>query len=125
MSGLHCEIRLDERGYRLCDLDSTNGTLVAGYRINDVYIPPGTEVSLGNSKFRFNPLGESVEIELSSSDRMAGMVGRSVRMRELFARIDKLATTDATVLIAGETGTGKELVAEALHEISERKLCPQ
>jgi DNA-binding NtrC family response regulator len=49
------------------------------------------------------------------------MVGRSVVMRELFARLAAVAPTDATVLVTGETGTGKELVAEALHENSARK----
>jgi DNA-binding NtrC family response regulator len=118
VSGLHCEIRLDERGYRLRDLDSTNGTYVSGLRVNDVYVPPGVQIALGGSRLRFEPLGESVEIELSQSDRFGGMLGRSVKMRELFARLDKLARSDATVLITGETGVGKELVAEALHEHS-------
>ncbi|MBT8495335.1 MAG: sigma 54-interacting transcriptional regulator [Deltaproteobacteria bacterium] len=121
VSGLHCEIRLDERGYVLRDLDSTNGTFVAGYRLGEIYVPPGTLIALGTSKIRFEPLGESVEIELSNQDRLAGMVGRSVKMRELFARVEKLAATAATVLVSGETGTGKELVAEALHELSARK----
>jgi len=124
VSGIHCEIRLDERGYVLRDLDSTNGTFVAGYRLGEVYIPPGTTIALGSSKVRFEPLGQSVEIELSTHDRLVGMVGRSVKMRELFARVEKLASTDATVLISGETGTGKELVAEALHELSPRKSGP-
>jgi DNA-binding NtrC family response regulator len=120
VSGLHCEIQLDERGYRLRDLDSTNGTFVAGLRVNDVYIHPGAQLVLGTSKLRFEPLGESVELELSSGDRFGPMLGRSIKMRELFARLEKLAATDATVLITGETGVGKELVAEALHEHSPR-----
>jgi DNA-binding NtrC family response regulator len=118
VSGLHCEIRLDERGYRLRDLDSTNGTYVSGLRVNDVYVPPGVQIALGGSRLRFEPLGESVEIELSESDRFGGMLGRSVKMRELFARLGKLAPSDTTVLITGETGVGKELVAEALHDYS-------
>jgi DNA-binding NtrC family response regulator len=124
VSGLHCEIRLDNRGYRLCDLDSTNGTFVSSYRVNDVYIPPGTQITVGGSKVVFEPLGESVEVELAKEDRLCSMVGRSVKMRELFARVQKLATTDATVLISGETGTGKELVAEALHDLSPRDKGP-
>ncbi len=124
VSGLHCEIRLDERGYRLRDLDSTNGTWVSGMRVNDVYIPPGTIFSVGGNKVRFEPLGESVEVELSEQDRFGGMVGRSVRMRELFARLEKLAKSDATVLISGETGVGKELVAESLHDYSARSSGP-
>src|SRR5690606_852851 len=99
VSGLHCEVRLDERGYRLRDLDSTNGTFVGGYRVNDVYIPPGAVIHLGDSKVRFQPLDESVALPLATSEGFGGMVGRSIKMRELFARLDRLARTDATVLI--------------------------
>ncbi|MCE9578116.1 MAG: sigma 54-interacting transcriptional regulator [Deltaproteobacteria bacterium] len=124
VSGLHCEIRLDDRGYRLRDLDSTNGTFVAGLRINDVYIQPGTLIAVGSTRMKFEPLGESVEVELSDRDRFGSMIGRSVKMRELFARLEKLAASDATVLVSGETGVGKELVAESLHELSPRAKGP-
>src|SRR6185369_2885123 len=50
VSGLHCEIRLDDRGYRLRDLDSTNGTYVSGLRINDIYITPNTQIALGGTR---------------------------------------------------------------------------
>jgi DNA-binding NtrC family response regulator len=120
VSGLHAEIRLDDRGYRLRDLDSTNGTYVSSLRINDIYIQPGAQIALGSTRLKFEPLGESVEIELADTDRFGSMMGRSVKMRELFARLEKLAKTDTTVLITGETGAGKELVAEALHDNSPR-----
>src|SRR5690606_7156687 len=123
-SGYHCELRLDDRGYRLCDRGSTNGTFVAGLRINDVYITPGTVFHVGADHIRFEPLDVSVEVPLSERDRFGGMVGESVKMRELFARLERLARTDATVLITGETGVGKELVAESLHEYSPRASGP-
>src|SRR6476661_2633715 len=113
VSGLHCEIRLDDRGYRLRDLDSTNGTYVSSLRINDIYIQPGTQIALGSTRLKFEPLGDSVEIELADTDRFGSMIGRSVKMREMFARLEKLAKSDTTVLVTGETGAGKELVAEA------------
>jgi transcriptional regulator with GAF, ATPase, and Fis domain len=121
VSGLHCEIRLDDRGYRLRDLDSTNGTYVSSLRINDVYIVAGSQIALGGTRLKFDPLGESVEIELADTDRYGSMIGRSVKMRELFARLEKLARTETTVLVTGETGAGKELVAEALHGQSRRR----
>jgi DNA-binding NtrC family response regulator len=124
VSGLHCEIRLDERGYRLRDMESTNGTWVGGYRVQDIYVSPGTVIQVGASKIKFEPLGDGVEMPLAQADRFGGMVGRSVKMRELFARLERIATTDATVLITGETGTGKELVAEAVHEHSPRASGP-
>src|ERR1041384_118641 len=124
VSGLHCEIRLDDRGYRLRDLDSTNGTYVSSLRINDVYIQAGAQIALGGPRLKFEPLGESIEIELADTDRYGSMIGRSVKMRELFARLEKLARSDTTVLITGETGSGKELVAEALHDHSPREKGP-
>jgi DNA-binding NtrC family response regulator len=124
VSGIHCEIRLDERGYRLRDLDSTNGTFVSGLRINDVYVPPGSVLAIGATRIRFQPLGESVEVALSPRQSFAGLIGRSILMREMFARLEKLAQSDATVLISGETGVGKELVAESLHEYSPRASGP-
>jgi Nif-specific regulatory protein len=52
------------------------------------------------------------------------MIGESPRMREVFRFIEKIAPTDATVLIRGESGTGKELVAHAIHTNSERSAKP-
>src|SRR5207237_2297926 len=89
VSGLHCEIRLDDRGYRLRDLDSTNGTYVSSLRINDVYIQPGAQIALGSTRMKFEPLGDSIEIELADTDRFGSMIGRSVKMREMFARLEK------------------------------------
>jgi pSer/pThr/pTyr-binding forkhead associated (FHA) protein len=76
VSGLHCEIRLDDRGYRLRDLDSTNGTYVSSLRINDIYIQPGAQIALGSTRLKFEPLGDSVEIELADTDRFGSMIGR-------------------------------------------------
>lgn len=56
----------------------------------------------------------------SNSDAVAGMIGSSPQMKELYAKIRKVAPTNATVLVNGETGTGKELVAKALHRESPR-----
>jgi len=58
--------------------------------------------------------------DLTASKAIAGMIGSSDVMQDLYNRIHKVAPTAATVLIHGETGTGKELVARALHEESQR-----
>ena len=56
----------------------------------------------------------------TNTDTVAGMIGTSNQMKELYAKIHKVAPTSATVLVNGETGTGKELVAKALHHESPR-----
>lgn len=60
-----------------------------------------------------------------AEDMFCGMIGRSRAMKEVFERIQKVALTDSTVLITGDSGTGKELVANAIHELSERKRFPR
>ena len=58
--------------------------------------------------------------ELAERDRLVDLVGRAPSMQRLFRQVEKLATTDATVLLTGESGTGKELAARALHALSRR-----
>ncbi|MES9969362.1 MAG: sigma-54 dependent transcriptional regulator [Candidatus Thiodiazotropha sp.] len=67
---------------------------------------------------------ESLKSEVEKSYPVRGMVGECQAMIDVFRRIDKVAPTDATVLILGESGTGKELVARALHEKSQRSQSP-
>lgn len=55
---------------------------------------------------------------------IGGIVGRAPAMRSLYERLERVAATETTVLITGETGTGKELVARALHRLSPRKAKP-
>jgi DNA-binding NtrC family response regulator len=66
----------------------------------------------------------ALKSDLERTYPVAGMVGRCTAMREVFARIAKVAPTTTTVLILGESGTGKELVARALHEQSNRRDAP-
>ena len=124
VSGFHIEIQLDERGYRLRDLDSTNGTFVAGMRVNDVYINPGASIFLGETELCFQPLDDAIALDLSANSSFGRLVGSSPVMRELFARLERIAATDATLLVTGETGTGKDLVAEAVHHQSARAAGP-
>ncbi|MBN8609385.1 MAG: sigma 54-interacting transcriptional regulator [Deltaproteobacteria bacterium] len=121
VSTTHVELVAKEKGFLLRDLGSTNGTFVGELRIQEVWVKPGTVVKLGQSQLRFEPASGSVDIDLSKSERFFELVGRSVRMREIFATLEKVAPTELTILIRGETGTGKELVARAIHRASRRK----
>jgi DNA-binding NtrC family response regulator len=124
VSGVHAELRRAPDGILLRDLGSTNGTRVDGRRVQGVFVDGSTVVSLGASDLRIVPLKDQTAVELSKDDRLGEMLGRSVVMRATFAKLLRLAKTDATVMITGETGTGKELAAAALHELGLRQLRP-
>lgn len=120
VSGTHLEILLsDKQGILLRDLGSTNGTTVGGVRVREAWIEPGTKISLGKTELEFLS-ADAVEVQLSEQDSYGAMWGASPAMREVFAVLEKIAPTEMSVLIGGETGCGKELVARALHDESPR-----
>jgi transcriptional regulator with GAF, ATPase, and Fis domain len=124
ISGTHFEIVGEDDGYRLVDLNSTNGTFVGEIRIKEIYLRPGTQFRVGHTELRFQPLQDVVEIALSQRDRFDSVIGTSVKMREIFATLEKVAPSDLTVMLTGETGTGKELVARSIHNMSTRRQKP-
>ncbi len=124
VSALHAEIRLEPQGFRLRDLGSTNGTHAGGVKLLDAFLTSGVVITLGDTSIRFTPLALSNELPLASMQRLGGLVGGAPAMRRMYALIERFAKTDATVLVTGETGTGKELVAEAIHASSRRKDAP-
>lgn len=124
VSKRHCEITVEENGYKITDLDSTNGTFVQGVRISSAFLNPGSEFQIGKTHIVFCPLMEEREIPLSSCESFGGMLGRSIAMRRIFHLAETYAPTDATVMITGETGTGKEIMAEEIHKHSRRSSRP-
>jgi transcriptional regulator with GAF, ATPase, and Fis domain len=124
VSGTHFEVSAREDGYRLRDLNSRNGIFVGDLRIREVFLRPGTVFRIGHTSIQFQPTEDVVEIELSKRDRFDALLGGSPTMREIFAYLEKVAPSDLTCLITGETGTGKEMVARALHNASGRRNKP-
>jgi DNA-binding NtrC family response regulator len=120
----HFEIQYTERGYLLVDLNSTNGTFLDGRRIERAYLSPSSQIRCGSSVITFAPINEEVTIEPDREGELCGMVGQSVKMRQIFGLIKRIAPMDVSVIIQGETGTGKELVARAVHELSLRSRGP-
>jgi transcriptional regulator with GAF, ATPase, and Fis domain len=121
VSGTHFEIMADDDGYRLRDLDSSNGTFVGELRVREVYLRPGATFRVGHTNIQFQPLQDTIDIALSDKDRFGQVIGASPIMREIFARLERVAQSDLTCLITGETGTGKELVARGIHLSSPRR----
>jgi len=120
VSRYHCRIVQEDTGYAVVDQRSTNGTFVNKVRVREAFLKPGSIVSVGQSQMRFNAREEEVQIVPSRNSQCGGLIGGNARMREIYSIIEKIAPTATTVVIDGETGTGKEVVAQAIHALSPR-----
>jgi transcriptional regulator with GAF, ATPase, and Fis domain len=120
VSRLHARIHRTESAWVLTDLDSRNGTIVDGCRIKSLALEEGDEVRIGDALFRF--VEHDLDAYLDVRDLpplLPGMVG-GARMRRFSGAIHAVAASDLPILVLGETGTGKEVVARAVHEASGR-----
>lgn len=121
VSRRHALILRQPAGYLLRDLGSTNGTSVNGVPVKEAFLPANALLAFGGTRVRFSLEAERVEVRPSAANRFGELLGDSSRMREVFGILERVAPTGVTVLIRGETGTGKELVARALHAGSGRR----
>src|SRR5262249_10801285 len=124
VSSIHCEIIVSRDRVRLVDAGSTNGTFVGGLRVRDASMSSGGDVRIGVSTVRLSIWSDSTYVQLSMRDRLGELVGSSAAMRRVYAMIERAAPTDSVVLLQGETGTGKELVAQTIRESSRRASGP-
>jgi transcriptional regulator with GAF, ATPase, and Fis domain len=124
VSRVHFEIVRDAKGYLARDLRSTNGTFLDGAEIKEAYVRAGSIIAAGAAELKFTPFEERIEILPSDKDALGPMVGKSPPMRAIYGLVERIAPTDATVLIEGETGTGKDLIARTLHLLSRRAAGP-
>ena len=120
VSRYHAKIVQEDTGYVLVDLRSTNGTFINKVRVREAFLKPGCTLGVGQSQIRFNALEEEVQIVPSQESRCGSLIGGNARMREIYAILEKIAPTATTVVIEGETGTGKEVVAQTIHSLSPR-----
>jgi DNA-binding NtrC family response regulator len=123
VSLMHCELQATEFGVRLRDLNSKNGTYVHQARLapgGSVYLMADARVRCGQTWFALHVAKPEAE-PISTARHFGLLVGRSIAMRKLYTRLARLAPTELSVLIEGETGTGKELVARSIHDASRRQ----
>jgi transcriptional regulator with GAF, ATPase, and Fis domain len=120
----HLTLRLTPDAVGVIDAGSRNGTFVDGVRVREGFARPESVIELGSTKIRLKLLDAYVDVPLSGRDRFGGLIGTSVAMRTVFTLLERAAEVDDAVLIEGETGTGKEVAAEAIHEESARSAEP-
>jgi transcriptional regulator with GAF, ATPase, and Fis domain len=116
----HATLELRDGEVVVTDAGSRNGTVVDGMRVERAFARPDSAIALGRTTLRLRLVSDVVDLPPSARDHFGALLGTSLPMRQLFAVLERVAPTDTTVLVEGETGTGKELCAEALHEHSRR-----
>jgi DNA-binding NtrC family response regulator len=106
------------------DLGSSNGTWVNGVQVRECALRGGELLRLGDTTLRVETLGTRDLGEPAARPSFGRVLGVSRAMRTLFTQCARLAATNLPLLIEGETGTGKELLAEAIHEAGPRRERP-
>jgi len=128
VSSFHAQLFL--RGERLFvrDLDSTNGTFIGDVRVVEAEVPVGSTLRFGKAMMKTETVDHEVKVDMPTGGRgpwrCAQLTTADPTFAKTFALIEKVAPHDASVCIFGETGTGKELVAHALHVLSGRRSGP-
>jgi DNA-binding NtrC family response regulator len=121
ISRRHLSVALVEGGVLARDLGSTNGSFVRGARFNELILGFGAEIQIGQTVLKYVPEEEPVDVAPAEAESFGALVGRDPKMRQVFRLLSDVAATDATVLLEGQTGTGKELLAEEIHRHSPRR----
>ncbi len=121
LSKFHCEIRIVDGACFVRDLGSRNGTAVDRVPILDAPLRDGSVLMLGRTQLVFRLGTHHRELTLSARDRFGRLRGSSIAMRATYALLETAANAQATVLVQGESGTGKDLAAESLHLESARR----
>ena len=120
----HAELVRTEKGVTLRDLGSTNGTYLGLHRVQEAFVTAGARIQLGRTMLLLVPCEDLLVVVPTQETSFGALCGSSLAMRRLFAILDRVAPTEITLLITGETGTGKDLAARAVHEHSQRAAGP-
>lgn len=120
----HLTVRRQGDQFLVQDLGSTNGTFIDGAQVKEGFLRAGALLEAGDVQLRFQPVLKSLEVSPTADDRLGDLVGRSLPMRQIFALIQRIAPTDSTLLLIGETGSGKGAAARTIHKLSPRATGP-
>ena len=121
VSRFHCEVFIDRDSHAwIKDLGSRNGTRVNGVRVREAELQEGMVLRVGQLELVFTPLAERNELPVAAMTSFGTLVGASLPLRTAFAALGKAAVSEVTLLLTGESGTGKSEAAELVHERSGR-----
>jgi DNA-binding NtrC family response regulator len=120
----HLVVRRQGDQFLVQDLGSTNGTFIDGAQVREAYLRAGALLEVGDVQLRFQPQVKALELSPANEDRLGDLVGRSLPMRQIFALLQRIAPTDSTLLLVGETGCGKGAAAKTIHKLSPRAQGP-
>ncbi len=120
VSRRHFSVEPVPEGLRLVDAGSTNGTTVNGVRVLEAFLVGGEEIAVGSTVIKLLRLEDEESFALPAEGRFGRVLGESEPMRRLFPLCHRLAQSSIAFVIEGEAGTGKELLAESMHEASPR-----
>jgi DNA-binding NtrC family response regulator len=116
----HCELERGASGILLRDLGSTNHTRVGRTTVREAVVEPGATIVVGNVELILRSEPNRTQVLPSDKSQFGDMLGASLAMRQIFGVLERIAPTDAAVLVEGETGTGKDVLARAIHRQSPR-----
>jgi hypothetical protein len=116
VSARHCRVRHTGDAVIVEDLGSRNGVRVSGARVPRATLEIGGSFEIGRTVVRIDPADHRAGTERP----LDGLIGSSSAMRKLAASVRKIAALRLPVLLRGESGTGKDLVARAVHDESPR-----
>ena len=121
VSRRHISVEVQGSRLRIVDLRSRNGTRVSGVAIDAAFLEGGETLTLGQTVLFVERQKRAAMAPLPLRLELGRYVGASTEVRRLFPLVERLALSDLPTLIEGETGTGKEVMAESMHEIGPRK----
>ena len=124
VSRFQLEIELGESGVILRDLGSRNGTWIGGVRVINAMLADDATIVIGRTTLRFELSADRFAVTLHEEEKFGTLVGRSFAMRRVLSLLSRAAKSEATLLLTGETGTGKDAAAESVHSEGTRRDTP-
>ncbi len=119
VSRRHAELERTARGFVIRDLGSRNGVFLDGHQVLQAFVQPGDKLMVGKTRLSVKQEAKATELELFAEDRFGDLYGTSDAMRAVFAVLRRVSGQELNLLLEGETGTGKELAARAVHRASD------